>query len=127
MPWSFRDYKDDRGRNLVAAWFASLPAGARATLNARLQQIRRLQKLEKPYVVFFGGKWNGVCEIRKKADNIQYRLLACRGPGKDEITILLPTFKKKSDVTNDEKDEALRRMRIVQSQVERSCDHKHED
>ena len=126
MPWNFRDYQDESGRNLVAKGLGKTSPAVRARINARLVHIRRLQALGKPHVVFFSGKWSGICEIRIEAEGVQHRLLSCRGPGEKDITILLPTFKKRSDVTNQQKDKALERMKVIKHHPERSCDHDYE-
>lgn len=127
MPWKLKNYVDQSGQNVVARWFDDLPVRSRAKINVRLRHAMRLTDLKMPLFRWFSGRWNGICEIRLKVDNVFYRLLGCRGPGEDEITLLYPTSKKSSDVSDGEKQSAVdRRLELLKNR-ERTVDHDFEE
>lgn len=92
--WSFFNYVDDRSRNVIRAWVdEDVPPHARKDvrrrLNARLDIIADLNQLGPPQVTALHGECEGLMEIKFEIGNVQYRPLACYGPGSDEVTLLM--------------------------------------
>ena len=87
------DYVDDRRRNVVREWIESLPRHVRtmvrARLNARIDMAAGQPILGPPQIKVLRGECEGLMEITFKIANVQYRPLACRGPGEREVTILM--------------------------------------
>lgn len=118
---SFRDYVDERGRNVIRRWLRGLPDEARAAIEIRLQLIRTQERLSRPHVATEG---QGILKIRATAGNVQYRPLACYGPGRQTITLLVGAEEHDRRLTKGAFTEALKRKRIVHSDPHRSCDHR---
>ena len=92
MPlWTFLDYVDEAGRNVIAEWAKRLPARARVKFHTRLQYMAPLPRDQwasgwsKSLV---GKDWRDIYEIRFFVDKVQWRPLYCFGPEPGEITIL---------------------------------------
>ena len=87
--WIFRDFLGPHGRNLIHDWLHRLPAAVRADINARIRHLEVTEKLTRPHVGKLKGECKGLIELRVKVDKIQYRPLACYGPERGEITLLM--------------------------------------
>jgi hypothetical protein len=86
--WTFLDFVDHRGRNLIHDWIEGLPMKARVRLQVQIPILAGLPLLRLPYTRMLEGECDGLFEIRIEVDNVQYRPLAYYGPEKREITIL---------------------------------------
>jgi hypothetical protein len=96
MPvWRWKDYLDDRGRNVIADWIKDLPEAAQTKLESRLLILRGLERnhWNPQYVKPLVG-YSGVLEIRFRSNRIQYRPLFCFGPGRRELTLLVGAIEK---------------------------------
>ncbi len=101
MPlWSFWDYINDRGENVIKTWLDRVGAHARkkvrATLNARLD-YGAAWDLTYPQFRTLHGECAGLLEIRFQYRNVQYRPLACRGPLTDQVTLLMGATERDGD------------------------------
>ena len=85
--WTFYDFVDERGRNVIAAWLGPLPKTVAMALNARLDLLAGLPPGEwkRPYVDAIG---DGIHELRFLSNRVQYRPLWCFGPKRLEATLL---------------------------------------
>lgn len=77
---------------MIKSWIESLPLSRRkrvkAKLNARLLYLQALPRLRMPDARMLRGDCDGLFEIRLGVANVQYRPLACYGPGRSEVTLL---------------------------------------
>lgn len=92
QPWSFREYVDARSRSVVQQWYehdASEVARAEFHYRLRVLRVREAQEWERPYVAPLRGKYQGLVEIRFRADSVQYRPIGFFGPSRKVFTILI--------------------------------------
>src|SRR5882672_2844489 len=87
MPWTFRDFLDGHGRNVITPWLDELPPKAKAKINARLRHLAIDDHWPHPFVKKLGGY--DVYEITVQHFGIQYRPLGFYGPQRAEFTLLL--------------------------------------
>jgi hypothetical protein len=97
--WSFLDFVDDRGENVIQRWLQSLPPSARKSVKAKM--TARIEYLEvtpvfcPPYARDLHGECEGLFEIIFRVKNLQYRPLACRGPDTTrEVTLLMGAIER---------------------------------
>lgn len=89
MPgWTFLDFVDERGVNLIHRWIEGLPTNAKVRMQARIPLMAGMPVLRFPYTRMLEGDCDGLFEIRFEVDNVQYRPLAYYGPERRDITIL---------------------------------------
>ena len=91
---TFLDYIDSSGRNVIEEWLHGLPMQARVEINTRIQYLEVLENLRRPYTAMLKGECDGLFELRIKHNKIQYRPLACHGPGKSQVTLLVGAIEK---------------------------------
>jgi hypothetical protein len=96
MPWTFLDYVDATGSNQIDEWLASLPIGDRARVRAELLAILIVagseDLLQPPCFKALQG--TRMFEVKLKLQRVQYRILACYGPGRRDVTYLAGARKK---------------------------------
>jgi hypothetical protein len=92
--WTFRDYVDPSGENVIYTWLHGLPKAARARINVIVQYLEATPKLGMPYAKVLTGPCAGLIELRITAHNVQYRPLVCYGPGRREVTLLVGAIEK---------------------------------
>ena len=95
MPrWSFFDFQDAAGSNLIETWLNSkeVPLSdredVRRTLRARLEAHQNTD-LEPPQFKPLHGVLAGLVEIKLKVGGTLYRPIVWIGPGRGEVTILV--------------------------------------
>ena len=118
--WSFRDYLNEKQRNVIRSWLDGLGPQARAEINVRLRFIQTLDRLVRPYT---GSLGEGIFEVRIKSGNVQYRPLFCHGPGRRDLTLLIGAEEHDGDLTTGAVAEALRRKEALKRDTTRSCKH----
>ena len=91
---TFRDYIDDSGRNVITEWLHDLPMEARLEINTRIQYLEVSDQLRRPDAAMLSGKCDGLFELRIRYKGIQYRPLACHGPARAQVTLLVGAIKK---------------------------------
>lgn len=91
--WRVLDYVDHRGTNVVKAALNGYPIGAKAAINAHIQNVevsrppfdpRDVKKLRNK------DRQNccGFLEFRIRFGGVQYRPIVWQGPGQRDLTIL---------------------------------------
>lgn len=95
MCWTFLDYVDSSGSNQIEAWLESLPVGARKPVRAKLAAILIFaspqERLQPPHFEPLPGM--RMFKVKFKL-NVQYRILACYGPDRREVTLLAGAIEK---------------------------------
>lgn len=91
--WTFYDFTDGRGVNLVRQWLDSLPPKASAKIDARIIYMCAIPVWPEQYVSSLVG-WQHIIELRVVSAGNQYRPLGFYGPGRREFTIVLGATEK---------------------------------
>jgi hypothetical protein len=91
--WTFYDFVDTRGVNLIREWLNSLPVKARAKINARMLFMRAMPKWPEQYVSALTG-WPELVEFRVVYAGNQYRPLGFYGPKRREFTLVYGAIEK---------------------------------
>jgi hypothetical protein len=92
-PWTFYDFLDSRGVNLIRAWLDSLPQKVAAKIDARILFMRTVRVWPEQYVSALKG-WPDIFELRVVSAGAQYRPLCFYGPNRGEVTIVLGAIEK---------------------------------
>jgi len=92
-PWTFFDFLDIRGNNLIRPWIDSLPLQAAAKIDARMIFMCSIRIWPEQYVSALVG-WPELFEFRIVSAGSQYRLLFFYGPGRGEVTLVHGTIEK---------------------------------
>jgi hypothetical protein len=91
--WTFYDFLDGRGVNLIRQWLDSLPPKARAKIDVRLLFMQAKTVWPEPWVSALKG-WPHLIELRIGAVGNAYRPLGFYGPERREFTIVLGAMEK---------------------------------
>jgi hypothetical protein len=91
--WTFYDFLDGRGVNLIRQWLDGLPAKARAKIDIRLLHMRAKTVWPEPWVSALTD-WPKLIELRIGASGDAYRPLGFYGPERREFTIVLGAMEK---------------------------------
>lgn len=91
--WTFCDFLDGRGVNLIRLWLDGLPPKARAKINTRLLFMQAKSVWPEPWVSALTD-WPGLIELRIGAVGNAYRPLGFYGPERREFTIVLGAMEK---------------------------------
>lgn len=93
---TFFDFVSTRGENVIESWLLNdIPKNARAAIEAQLGFLRTVPTFQRPAAGDMKGReCRGLIEIRVKEDRQQYRVLACYGPGRGEVTLLVGAREK---------------------------------
>lgn len=93
--WTFYDFVDSIGANVIREWCDGLPGSERETVradfDARLVMLSGMDITDWRYpfsVALTGPEWDGVREIRWRTHRNHYRVLYCFGPPRREVTLL---------------------------------------
>lgn len=121
---AIKDYLAADGKTEVREWLDSLLTRARAKIQARIVVLESMKVLQRPYVGILAGDCDGLLEIRVNSGNVEYRPLACYGPGGRQVTILYGTLEKnRKFVPPDACRNALTRRQVIQTIDGRTCEH----
>ena len=118
--FTFQDFVDDGGKNIVQGWFGQIPTGAKAKFNKWIQHLEGTPpgEWQRPLVDTLDGHCAGLFEIRVEWDNQQYRLLGAHNA--ERKPVLLHGFIKPDDrVDERECDEGLARNAQVEAEPDR--------
>jgi len=101
--FTFYDYLDDDGSNLIHEWLQSVPNGAKVKLNKRLAYLEATPpgQWTRPLVDTLDGHCKGLFEVRASLAGQQYRILGSHF-GEDRRPTLLHCFIKDDDKVSDE-------------------------
>ena len=91
-PWTFYDFLDIRGINLIRAWLDSIPVKASAKIDARILYMRSTLLWPEQFVSALKG-WPEIFELRVVSAGSQYRPLFFYGPNR-EVTLVLGAIEK---------------------------------
>lgn len=91
-PFTFYDYLDEQGVNVIFHWLHGDGAASRAYFDHMIANLAAAPPGSSlwapPYCGPMKGKaWKDIFEIRKRG-SIQFRLFICYGPGDRQVTIL---------------------------------------
>jgi hypothetical protein len=87
----------DGGVNIIDAWLAGLPIGARAKMDRYFAYLATLKFWGPPDCKKLKG-YDHIFEIRIKWNKIQYRPLGCYGPEGGDFTLLIGAIEKSTGV-----------------------------
>ena len=91
--WTFYDFLDGRGVNLIRQWLDALPDKARAKINTRILFMRAIPAWPEQYVSAIKG-WPELVELRVVSAGSQYRPLGFYGPQRHQFTLVLGAIEK---------------------------------
>jgi len=128
--WTFRDYKDQSGNNVIADWVGSIePPKKRNKVIARWDAIlEQLQNLEQPvwprdWFTQLAG-FPGIFEMKFTVQNIQWRPLGFFGPRRYEFTFLIGAIERNDRFhPRDAPSLALKRKGDVEADYNRAEEH----
>jgi hypothetical protein len=92
-PWTFYDFLDGRGGNLIRGWLNSLPEKASAKIDARILYMQSVRVWPEQYVSALKG-WPDLVELRVVSAGNQFRPLGFYGPQRGEFTLVLGAVEK---------------------------------
>jgi hypothetical protein len=119
--WTFYDFRDARGINLVRQWLDKLPPKARAKINTRILFMMAIPVWPEQYVSAMVG-WPGLVELRVGSSGSQYRPLGFYGPRRREFTIVHCAIEK-GKLPSRVLEVADEHRRIVLASASRICEH----
>jgi hypothetical protein len=124
--WSFWDYVDERGVNVIDHWLMDkreVPVKTRAKITRLLLQLAGTPLWTRPLASNLDD-CDGIVEIRILRMNVQYRLLGFRGPTDRQFTLLVPARERGGEFFPKAAPKiAETRMRIVLKDRSRVCEH----
>jgi hypothetical protein len=128
IEWTFMDFLDDRGANLIQEWLndkRQVPVKAKAKIDRALLQLAGTPNWIRPQASNLDS-FPGIVEIRVRWMNTQYRLLGFRGPDERQFTLLFPALEQGDRFQPLGAPKiAESRMEIVKADWSRSCEHRY--
>ena len=128
--FTFYDYIDDEGRNVVYDWLHTLPKPARVKFTKWLQHLEATPRGQwsRPQVDTLDGHCAGLFEIRVAVSRLQYRILGSDTDREDNEPTLLHCFVKTGKkVPHKDCDHALLRKAEVEANPhKRRVEHNYE-
>ena len=96
LHWTFYDYVDENGQNLINLWLNDEGKKAKASLNNRIKHLESIPpgKWTRPRVDTLTEECAGLFEIRTEKSNAQYRLLGFHGPKQRCPTLAIGIIKE---------------------------------
>jgi Phage derived protein Gp49-like (DUF891) len=91
--WRFMDYCSAAGNNLIEEWYLDLPEEAQAEFDVTLKALSITEDW-RGMTEFDNLGRDGLCEIRFKSANVQYRPAGFFGPGVKRFSIYVGCQKK---------------------------------
>jgi hypothetical protein len=91
--WKFMDYCSPAGNNLIEAWYESIREEAQAEFDVTLKALSISADWREMKEFKHLGR-EGLCEIRFKSGNVQYRPAGFFGPGEKCFSIYVGCKKK---------------------------------
>ena len=119
--WSFRDYLDASGDNVILHWLSSRPQKAQARIDNRILTLQASSVWSPQYVSALTS-CKHIFELKIVSGGVQYRPLGCFGLQKD-FFILLGAIEKGGKLPRSACSTAQQRRKIVLSDRSRSCEH----
>ena len=91
--WKFMDYCSPAGNDLIEEWYLDLPEEAQAEFDVTLKALSIVEDWREMSEFDSLGR-EGLCEIRFKSANVQYRPAGFFGPGAKCFSIYVGCQKK---------------------------------
>lgn len=122
--WTFRDFVDGRGSNLIRKWTDTLPYAAQAKMDwiVLLLQASPVWPWPQQYFSALRG-YKGIYELRAGSSGVQYRPLGCYGPAEKEFTLLIGSTEKGGKLPKGDCEAAVERSKIILIDRRRTCEH----
>lgn len=121
--WTFRDYISQQGRNVIREWVDAQPIQAQMDLDNFIRQLEAQERLREPRMKKLSDV-PGIFELRLLSCRVQYRPLACYGPGRRDVTILTGAIEKGGQLEpRDAKKIARLRKSVIEHDPSRSREH----
>ena len=114
--FTFQDFVDDGGKNIVQEWFGQIPNGAKVKFNKWVDHLEGTGPggWKRPLVETLTDHCAGLFELRAALDGLQYRILGSHSA--DRKPVLLHCFIKPDDkVDEGECDRAFARKAQVEA------------
>lgn len=124
--WTLRCYHGNTGQDEIDVWLSGLQKAARAKFLARMAGLR-----DQPQHNWNGTRtkqlngYDGLLEVRFKANNVQHRPIGFFGPDKMEFTLLVGAIEKNNQfIPKSAPDTAIARKKKVLADKRRAhvCD-----
>ena len=97
--YTFYDYIDENGNNVIKNWLNNEAKYAKAFFNEIIGHLKTSSPpggegtfWKKPYAIPMKKNWKGFWELRKQAKNVQYRLL-CKIANRNVYLVAFGTHK----------------------------------
>jgi hypothetical protein len=119
--WTFYDFRDARGVNVIRHWLDRIPAKSAAKINTRILFMRAIAVWPEQYVSSLKG-WPHLVELRVGSFGNQYRPIGFYGPERHQFTIVLVTIEK-GKIPKRVLETADENRRIVLADRTRCCEH----
>ena len=96
--WTFYDYVDTKGKNLINLWLNDEAKRAKAQFNSTIHMLESIPygTWRRPWVDTLKGKCKGLFEVRLQG--LEFRILAFHGPGQSCSTLAIGLVKKSNKV-----------------------------
>ena len=94
MIWTFKDYLDSGGTNVIRSWLDSIPLKAMLKIDSRLLFLRAVKTWPPQYVSAITG-WSDLFELRIVSGGNQYRPIGFFGPQQREFTLVHAVIEKR--------------------------------
>jgi len=118
--WTFYDFLDGRGVNLIRQWLDVLPRKACAKINTRILFMRAIPVWPEQYVSSIKG-WPDLVELRVVSAGTQYRPLGFYSPNR-QFTLVLGAIEK-GKLPSRILENADENRKIVLADPSRTCEH----
>lgn len=102
--WTFYDFLDANGENVIDAWLDDLSTSQPKKVRARLEQrVTNLQQMPRSdwrdqIGAMTGPGWEKLFHMRFTFQNVQYRPLLCYVPGELAMAILVGATEKGGEI-----------------------------
>lgn len=132
--WTFYDFVDASGENVIDAWLrgltASHPMKVRARLDAKVTNLQQMRRNDWGDLIgpMKGREWHKIFELRFTFQNVQYRPLLCHVPDEQAITLLVGATEKGGQILpRQARDQAQERRVLIESNIWRDYVVRHDE
>lgn len=115
--FTFYDYIDGEGRNVVYEWLGQIPIAVKVKFNNRLLHLEgtKVGQWTRPLVDSLDGHCAGLFEVRSSRAGQQYRILGAHMGSERKPTLMHCFIKKDQKVSEKDCDTAFERMAEVEA------------
>jgi hypothetical protein len=120
MPWTFYDFRSDRGENLIRTWTNGSGKPAKARLNALVRHLSVLDRVfgrdDKVGLLRKAGPCHGedLVELIIRVGKVQYRPIGWFGPVGRSVTLLVGATERDDEFDpKNACDQAVTRKRLI--------------